>query len=342
MHEFRPIGSFKPKNPFMLAPMLAVNASSFRLLCEKRGAGTTYSQMIDSDDFVEYLQTHSKDETIKQFLNPLEDEKNLFVQVSGSNHEKVLDTFLSLEKYAKGFDFNAACPIGRILGKKAGAYYVKHPDMLYKMLKDLRPEIKKPFTLKIRSGWDDDSITAPEIATESEKIGMDAIAVHPRTRKQGYMSHSDWTVLSKIRKKTNDLPLILSGDVNNSFRAKKAFELTKVDYIMVGRAARANPSIFNSLNSFYDDFKNAENSQTYSIEKPASTYEKNKRDTLADLLDFIKLYEKHEARNSLDEIKDHALWLSSECKQNREIRNKILKAKSKENLISIFKNLSFS
>ncbi len=327
----KPIGSFTPSNPFFLAPMEAVNCASFRILCRKRGAALVYTDMVDADKFKEHSDNSSVKDAIKKLINPQPDEKPLAVQLAGSNIDNLLFAAEHVQKYCSLIDFNAGCPLSYMLGKKGGCYLMKHPDQLYRIIKALREKIKIPFTVKLRSGWDDSSINVVEVSQELEKLGVDAVAVHARTLKQGYAKKSDWQLVRKVKDSVN-IPVILSGDVSNPYLAYMAFQHTKADFIMIGRAARANPSVFTLL-------KKADYSTMPA--KPSSDHMKDKVSPLKDFLDFLKLYKERETRSSFSEIRDHALWTSIGCKGHAVIAPRVYKAKSERQLLDILRRLRF-
>ncbi|MBN2421139.1 tRNA-dihydrouridine synthase family protein [Candidatus Woesearchaeota archaeon] len=332
MEEFPKIGDFQPKGKFFLAPMEAVNCASFRILCKRRGAALVYTDMIDADDFAEEAKKTSVEKAVKKFVNPQKEEQPLAIQLIGAKADSLLFTANALEKNAVLVDFNIGCSIGTVLGKKCGCYLMKHPDQLYKLLKALRENIKKPLTLKMRSGWDKDSINAVEISKEAEKIGINAVAIHARTKEQGYRDKSDWELVKEIKKAVS-IPVILSGDVFNDFGADKAFAVTKCDYIMIGRGARANPSIFTQLNKWY------ETKQVTSTRD--LIYNKWNVNPAKDFIEFLDLYHKVEDRRSFSEIKDHALWTAIECKYNRDATEAIMNAEDEKDLIRIVNLLEF-
>lgn len=322
------IRDFKPKNTFFLAPMEAVNCTSFRILCLKRGAGLVFTDLIDADDFTEFAKQNSIQEAIKKFINTNSQDHPLAIQLAGAKIENLIFTIKELENYCELFDFNVGCPLGTILGKKAGCYLMKHPTNLYKIISELRKATQKPLTVKLRSGWDENSINAIDLGIELEKLGVDAITLHARTKEQGYQKKSDWNLIKKL-KETISIPVILSGDVFNAYDAKIAFEKTNCDFIMIGRGAKANPSIFTQVHNYK------------TATKKDKIYCKNEINPIKDFLEWLKLYHQLENRNNFSEIKDHALWTSIECKNNKEIKQQIINAKTEEELLAIINKLQF-
>lgn len=318
-------------NPFFLAPMEAVNCASFRVLCMRRGAGLVFTDMIDADDFVSFAEENSDSKAIKKYINPQEDEE-LAVQIGGGKIDNLIKCASAVQQCCKWVDFNAGCPLGYMLGKKGGAYLVKHPDQLYKIVKKLREVIKCKFSVKIRSGWDDDSINAVEVAVELEKLGVDMICVHPRTKAQGYRDRADWPLVRKVKEAVK-IPVALSGDVTNVYMAHMAFAHTKCDYIMLARGARANPSIFSDLNEYWKDKRQPK--------KPETVYDKKRREAVKDFKEWLLLYKERESRNKMSEKKDHALWTVIDSKNNKELKQAILKAENEMELIEAVSRVRF-
>ena len=336
---------FRPQNPFFLAPMEAVNCASYRLLCKQRGAALVYTDMIDADKFKEYADANcgEKNETqiginaaIEHYVNPQKDEYPLCIQLGGANIQNLIFTIEHLQPIATVIDFNVGCPLPYMLAKKGGAYLSKHPDQLKKVIIAMRAAITKvPFTVKIRAGWDTDSINAVEVAQLLETLGVDAVCVHARTRVQGYRDKADWQLVRRVKEAIN-IPVILSGDVTNTYTAHMAFAHTKCDYIMVARGAQNNPSIFTQLNAWY---KTA--SPANLPPKPNTTYDKNARDAIADFQAFFELYKIREHRFKLSELKDHALWTARECKNAADVKQQIIKVSEEMQLLDIIKRLTF-
>ena len=324
------IKNLELENPFFLAPMEAVNCTSFRLLCKKRGAGLVFTDMIDADIFIDSVNEIGTEEAIKKYVNPLEQERPLCIQIGGGKIETLVKTANILSSYCDMIDYNVGCPLGYMLGKKGGVYLMKHPNILEKIVKELRENISLPFSVKIRSGWDEKSINAIEVSKMLERLGVDAITIHGRTRKQLYKRRADWQLVRKIKEDAK-IPIILSGDVTNSYMAHMAFMHTKCDFIMVARGAMNNPSIFKSLNQYYKEYKE----KGIEPAKPFTTYEKRKEDVVKDFEEFLELYNKIEQRYKFSELQDHAIWSVREAKNNTELKQEIINSKTEQELKEI-------
>lgn len=331
----KPIGSVQPINPFFLAPMEAVNCTSFRILCKRRGASILYTDMIDADVFATYAKEHSVDEAILKFLNPNDEDQPLVIQLGGPNVENLLFTIQHTAKYATWFDYNVGCPLGSMLGKKGGCYLMKHPDQLYKKMQFLIDECKKhnlPFTVKLRSGWDEKAINAIEIAVTLEKMGVAAIGFHPRTRKQRAQGKADWQLARQLNEAIS-IPMILSGDVFTAYDAHLAFLHTKCDYIMCARGAKNNPSLFTQLTQYWK-------TKTQPI-KPIEQYVKTATSVIEDFAEFSELYTTIEQRNNIGELIDHASWYIRGCKNNTELTPFLRIARNLDEITEIVSRVRF-
>ncbi len=310
------------QNPFILAPMEAVNCTSFRLLCQRRGAPFVYSDVIDADVFCEYAQTHTKAEAVAKYINPHVEER-LVVQLGGRNIEN-LKIVMDACPFAQWFDLNVGCPLGYMLGKKGGCYLMKHPDQLYTLVTELVTHAKKlgkGFSVKIRSGWDDKSINAVEIAKGLQDIGICLLTIHPRTRKDLYSKKADWALARKVADALT-IPVCLSGDVTNAHSAHAAFNQTKCDAIMCGRGAKHNPSIFTELTTYY---------KTKQLPtKPSMLYCKTAQNAITDFFEWFALYSQIEQRFSVSEILDHARWTIRGAKNASILQEKLIAQFPKE------------
>lgn len=335
MSKFK-IRDLELSNPFILAPMEAVNCASFRVLCKRRGAGLVFTDMIDADYFMEAVKSKGEEYAVNKYINPQKEERPLCVQIGGGKVETLVLASKIISKYCDMIDYNVGCPLGYMLGKKGGVYLMKHPNILEKIVIALRKNISLPFSVKIRSGWDSDSENALEVSLMLERLGVDAITIHGRTRKQLYRRRANWPLVRKIKESVK-IPVILSGDVTNSYMAHMAFLHTKCDFIMCARGAMNNPSIFKSLNNYYDNWIKL----GVEPEKPENTYCKNKEEVVLDFLEFLELYKSIEHRYRFSELQDHAIWSVREAKNNSLLKQNILNAKTEKELIKIIKKSVF-
>ena len=294
------IGNVKIKGLFALAPMAGINNLAFRLLCKKYNASLIYSPMIDAKDYV-----MAKDKT--RFPKFSEKERPLSIQLIGSDRAYIAEAAQLLQEKADIIDLNFGCPDSDQLAKKAGAFFIKHPEQMQRIVNSALSSTNKPITAKIRIGWSSQSLNHVKVAKLLEDMGIAGIAVHGRTRKQGYSGKANWTAIKQVKEKVN-IPVIANGDITSISSAKKMFSLTNADMAMIGRAAIGNPYIFKQLSYYFS--KN--------IILPNQTPEEK----LSMFIEFLNLYKAYMHRDKFSEIKAHALWFAKGLKGAKELCKK--------------------
>lgn len=325
MQPFK-IGKVTIPNQLVLAPMEGINCTAFRMLCKEHGAGLIYTAMVDCDKFLEILKDNKEDEkeTVKQVVNPLQEERPLTIQIVGSDKDNLAQTVSILSRSADIIDFNLGCCEGDILGKKAGAYLMKHPDILSKTISHVLDNSEVPVICKLRSGWDNDSLNAVEVAKMLEGIGVSGLAIHPRTRKQGFMGKADWNLIKQV-KEYIEIPIIGNGDITKPHHAITMLGQTGCDAVMIGRAAIGNPSIFSSTLKL--------------IETGEQSDEPSAGDKIECFRRFLELYKQKEARYRFSEIVDHACWFAKGFRESVQLREKLRNCRTEEGLIKTMKNI---
>ncbi|WP_123054811.1 tRNA dihydrouridine synthase DusB [Clostridium sp. JN-1] len=304
------------KNNIFLAPMAGVTDIPFRELCKKMGAGLVYSEMISAKALTE------KNKNTYDMLKVSPQESPIAVQLFGS------DPFV-MAKCCELFndnpdvcilDINMGCPAPKIVKNGEGSALMKNPELAVKIVKEMKKASSKPVTAKIRKGFDSNNINAVEFAKMLEQAGVDAIAVHGRTREQMYDGKADLDIISKVKKAVS-VPVIGNGDVIDAKSAKHLFEATNCDAIMIGRGAMGNPWIFreirdglNNREIVYPDFnekidvciKHYENAIKYNGEAKA-----------------------------VREMRKHIAWYLKGFKDSKKIKDKINSEKSSSTVIKI-------
>lgn len=235
------IGELELKSNVLLAPLAGISDSSFRLLCREFGAGFTFVEMINARA-ISY-----KNKKTKKLLNTDPCDKPIGVQILGAEVEYLLKALQILLKYDFDLlDFNAACPVRKVCRRSEGAALMKDPEKLKKILKELKTSWPGPVTIKIRSGWDESSRNAVEIAQLAEDAGLKAVFIHGRERNQFYKGFVDYKIIAQVKKSVR-IPVIASGDIWSAPHAKKMFDETGCDGILVARGALGNPWIFKEI-----------------------------------------------------------------------------------------------
>ncbi len=241
------IGNIEIAIPFILAPMAGVCDNAFRTICKEMGAGLVYTEMV-SDKAVYY-----QNERTLKMLYVSDDERPVSLQVFGSD----LESFTAAAKYIDKnsncdiIDINMGCPVPKVATKaQAGAALLKDPEKVFEIVSEIVKIVSKPVTVKIRSGWDQESINAVTIAKVCEKAGASAIAIHGRTRSQMYRGVADLEIIKEVVEAVN-IPVFANGDIRDVESAKKMFSYTKCAGLMIGRGAIGNPWIFQELKAWY-------------------------------------------------------------------------------------------
>ena len=234
------IGNVKIKNRVVLAPMAGISNAAYMKICEEMGASYAISELISAEAIVR------DNKKTFDMLNGYDKLKIPYaIQLFGGNPE-VMGRAASIiySKFKPSIiDINMGCPVPKVaLRSCAGSSLLKNSDLVYSVVKSVVDSVPIPVTVKIRSGWDSNSINAVEIAKVIESAGASAICVHPRTRSQGYSGHSDWSII-KLVKESVSIPVIGNGDINSCYDAKEMLDSTSCDAVMIGRACIGNPWI---------------------------------------------------------------------------------------------------
>ena len=235
------------ENNVFLAPMAGIADRAFRELCINYGAGYTVSEMVSSKGLT------MGDKKSGELLTLGEIETPAGVQIFGDNPEIMAQAAKMCIKYHPNIiDINMGCPAPKIAMNGGGASLMKNLLLAGEIIKAVSKAVDIPVTVKIRKGWDDENITAVELAKIAEKNGAAAITVHGRTRMQMYSGKVDYNIIAKV-KKAVDIPVIANGDIVDEQSAAIMFEKTNCDAIMIGRGALGNPWIFRRINAYLNE-----------------------------------------------------------------------------------------
>lgn len=235
---------FEVENEVFLAPMAGVTDLPFRLICKELGCGLLYTEMINAKALC------YDDKNTKKMLNILDEEHPVAVQIFGSEPEFMGKAAQILNDYPNEIlDINMGCPAPKVVKNGDGSALMRNPKLAGQVLDQVVKNSKKPVTLKIRKGWDDNSVNALEIAKIAEDCGICAITIHGRTREQYYSGQADWNIIGEVKSQIS-IPVIGNGDVTSVEDAIRIKDHTGCDAIMIGRGAQGNPWIFKRIDHY--------------------------------------------------------------------------------------------
>jgi len=232
--------------PLLLAPMEDVSDPPFRVLCKELGADMMYSEFISTEGLIRDAAKS------REKLDIYPGERPIGIQIFGHNLDSMIRSAEIVEEAGpEVLDINFGCPVKKVVNKGAGAGILKNIPLMEDLTAAVVKATKLPVTVKTRLGWDDDSKEIVSTAEKLQDVGIAAISIHGRTRKQMYKGQADWSLISAVKNNPRmNIPVFGNGDINTPEKAVEYKEKYNVDGIMIGRAAIGYPWIFNEIKHF--------------------------------------------------------------------------------------------
>lgn len=311
------IGNIIPKNNIVLAPMAGITNQAYRTICKEMGAGLVFAEMV-SDKGIAFENAKTK-----KMATVSENEHPIAMQIFGNDYQTITKSAIQMTKISNFdiLDVNMGCPVNKVIKNNSGSALLKEPKKIYDIVKSLKDSLDIPVTIKIRAGFDQQSINCDEVTHLACLAGVDAITIHGRTRSQMYTGRANLDYI-KMVKDASSVPVIGNGDITDISSALEMIERTGVDGIMIGRASLGNPWIFKELSNYFEK----------GIILPPVT-----KDEILDMIiehakRLIELKDEHVA---MIEMRGHVAWYLKKIKGTKEARVKVASVRTFKELQNI-------
>lgn len=310
------IGDIELENNVILAPMAGITDLSYRKICKKYGnPGLVCTEMVSSKGL------YYNDRKTERLLNMNGEERPVSAQIFGNDPIIMAEAAKKIEKQTDIIDINMGCPAPKVVKNNEGSKLLLDGELVYKIVSEVRKTIEKPLTVKIRTGWDKEHIVAPEIAKIIEKAGADLITVHGRTREDFYSGQVDLETIKKVKESVK-IPVIGNGDIRTPEDARKMFESTGVDGIMIGRGILGEPW---KLKGIIDGLEKSTNTIEITPKEKLEVIKEHYRLALEEKGDYV----------GIREMRKHICWYLKNLKNSTQIRQMINTEEDKEKVIAI-------
>lgn len=311
------IGNVELENNILLAPMAGITDLAFRKVCKENNCGLVETEMVSAK------AVYYNDEKTMKMLNMEGEKRPVSIQIFGNDPEVMMAATKILDGKSELVDINMGCPAPKVVKNGDGSKLLLDLDLVEKIVKSVVSVSKVPVTVKMRTGWDENTIVAEEAAKIIEKSGASAITIHGRTRSEFYSGKANLDLIKRVKEAVN-IPVIGNGDVIDGISAKEMFEKTGVDGIMIGRGTLGNPWIFKHIIHYLET---GENLPSESNEEKLATIIKH----------FNLLLEEKGEYTAVREIRKHAAWYVKNMKDASKFKCEVNKIEKSEDFIKAVK-----
>lgn len=311
------IGNVTLQNNLILAPMAGVTDLPFRMLCKEQGAGLICMEMVSAKAIL------YRNKNTKELLTIDPKERPVALQLFGSDPDVISEIAKQIEELPFDIlDLNMGCPVPKVVGNGDGSALMKQPLLAGKIIEQTVRAIRKPVTVKIRKGFDDAHINAPQIARIAQESGAAAVAVHGRTREQFYSGKADWDIIRQVKEAVH-IPVIGNGDLLSGEDVRDMYRQTGCDGFMIGRGAQGNPWIFRQILHFLETGE--------ALPKPPV------KEVVETMLRHARMLIAYKGEHTgIREMRKHAGWYVNGCRNAAKLRGKINEVESYAELLALF------